>query len=130
MFQLRLLKCFPQQRKFAKNAQYIRAGRAVELGGSGTRERGRSPSHTKACSVTPVNFVSLNHSQQQFVLSSRKVILRLFKDIHKSISWSAKKRQLTGNIIIRPRWFVSHCARKSYLERKRRGKIARGRKII
>ena len=24
------------------------------------------------------------------------------------ISWSAKKRQLTGNIIIRPRWFVSN----------------------
>ena len=38
----------------------------------------------------------------------QKVILRLFKDIHKSISWSTKKRQLTGNIIIRPRRFVSH----------------------
>ena len=38
--------------------------------------------------------MSLNYSQQQFVLSSGKVILRLFKDIHKSISWSAKKRQL------------------------------------
>ena len=84
----------------------------------------------RACSVTPVKFVSLNYSQQQFVLSSGKVILRLFKDIHKTISWSAKKRQLTGNIIMRPRWFVSHCARKSHLERKRRGKIARGRKII
>ena len=67
------------------------------------RERGHSPSYTKACLVTPVNFVSLNYSQQQFVLSSAKVILRLFKDIHKSISWSAKKRQVTGNIIIRPR---------------------------
>ena len=32
----------------------------------------------------------------------------IFKDIHKSISWSTKKRQLTGNNIIRPRWFVSH----------------------
>ena len=30
MFQFRLLKCFPQQRKFAKSAQYIRAGTAVE----------------------------------------------------------------------------------------------------
>ena len=58
------------------------------------RERGRSTSHTKACSVTPVNFVSLNYSQQQFVLSSGNVILGLLKDIHKSISWSAKKRQL------------------------------------
>ena len=45
-------------------------------------------------------------------------------------SWSAKKRQLTGNIIIRPRWFVSHWARKSHLERKRRGKIASARKVI
>ena len=94
------------------------------------RERGRSPSHSKACSVTAVNFVSLNYSQQQFVLSSGKVILRLFKDIQKSISWSAKKRQLTGNIIIRARRLVSHCARKSHLERKRRGKIAGARKII
>ena len=90
MFQFRLLKCFPQQRKFAKNAQYIRA----------TTERGRSLSHAKACSVTPVNVVSLNYSQQQFVLSSGKVIFRLLKDIHKSISWSAKKRQLTGNILL------------------------------
>ena len=31
------------------------------------------------------------------IISSGKVILRLFKDIHKSISWSAKKRQLTAN---------------------------------
>ena len=108
MFQFRLLKCFPQQRKFAKNAQYVRAGTAVELGRSGTRERGRSLPHAKASSVTPVNFVSLNYSQQQFVVSSGKAILRLFKDIQKSISWSTKKRQLTGNIIIRPRWFVSH----------------------
>ena len=77
---------------------------------SGTRERGRSLSHSKAGSVNPVNFVSLNYPQQRFVLSSGKVILRLFKDIHKSIFSSAKKRQLSGNIIIiiRPRWFVSH----------------------
>ena len=36
----------------------------------------------------------------QSVSCSGKVTLRLFKDIHKSISWSAKKRKLTGNIII------------------------------
>ena len=102
MFQFRLLKCFPQQRKFAESWD--------SSGVWAQRHEGKraSLSYAKACSVTPVNFVSLNYSQQQFVLSSGKVILRLFKDIHKSISWSAKKRQLTGNIIIRPRWFVSH----------------------
>ena len=36
----------------------------------------------------------------QRVSCSGKVILRLFKDIHKSISWSSKKRQLTGNIMM------------------------------
>ena len=63
--------------------------------GKGAAARGKRAS--------PVNFVRLNYSQQQFVRSSGKVILRLFKDIHKSISWSAKKRHLTGNMIIRPR---------------------------
>ena len=42
------------------------------------------------------------------VSCSGKVTLRLFKDIHKSISWRAKKRKLTGNNVIRLRWFVSH----------------------
>ena len=58
MYQFRLLKCFPQQRKFAKNAQYIRAGTAVEWGGSDPGERGHSPSRTKACSVTA--WITLN----------------------------------------------------------------------
>ena len=57
MFQFRLLKCFPQQRKFAKNAQYIKAGTAVEQGRSGTRERVVSSSELHAKIVRPLSAV-------------------------------------------------------------------------
>ena len=40
MFQFRLLKCFPQQRKFAKNAQYIRLGQQWSKGAEARGKEG------------------------------------------------------------------------------------------
>jgi len=52
-----------------------------------------------------------------------KVVLRLFKDSHKSISWTAKNKHLTGNIIIRPWRFVSCWAQTSLRKEKKRKNI-------
>ena len=40
MFQLGLLKCFPQQRKFSKNAQYIKAGQQWSKGAAAQGKEG------------------------------------------------------------------------------------------
>lgn len=57
-----------------------------------------------------------------------KVMLRLFKDSRKSISWSAQNKHLTGNIIIRPWRFVSCWAQTSLTKEKKRKNIEREEK--
>ena len=108
-----VLKFFPQQRKFAKSPQYIKAwtrGRSLSYARASSSVSLWSPPITLwpcgGVTGVPWNkpweiYVTLGSTlcQQRFVLSAGKVMLRLFKESHKSISCSAKKKQLTSNTI-------------------------------
>ena len=49
MFQFSLLKCLPQQIKFAKNPRYIRAEKSAGSKGAAARGKEGVPYHIRAC---------------------------------------------------------------------------------